>query len=1704
MATAVQLRRGSTGQISSFTGLLGECVVNTTTKTLVVNDGETAGGIPLARADFDNISASATLTLGTLSATQVDITAQGDLRLQDTTGGEYAALQAPGTVSASYTLTMPSAVGASGQALRASDGSGSLEWYTPADVGDITSVVAGAGLTGGGTSGAVTLNAIGTADRVSVSADAIDIDSGYVGQTSITTLGTVASGTWQASIIADAYINDALTISGGTIDNSVIGGTTPAAITATQVDITATGDLRLQDTSGGEYAALQAPGTVSASYTLTMPGAVGSSGQALRASDGAGALEWFTPADVGDITSVVAGAGLTGGGTSGDVTLNAIGTADRITVSADAIDIASGYVGQATITTVGTIASGTWQGTAVAKTYVSGSPSGDYVGTSDSQTLTNKTLTTPVIGTISNTGSLTLPTSTDTLVGRATTDTLTNKTLTSPVLNGSLSGTGFLDENDLVSNSQVAAASQASIKTYVDSVASGLDLLDSVHAASTAALTVTYSNGSSGVGATLTNAGTQAALVIDGQTLVATERVLIKDQAAALQNGIYTVTNVGSGSSNWVLTRSTDFDTGAELDSGSFVFVETGTSNADSGWVMTTDGTITIGTTSINWTQFSKAADILAGDGLTKTGSTIDAIGTSNRISVNGNIDIDAAYVGQASITTVGTIGSGIWQGTAIADTYVTDALTISGGTINNTVIGGSTAAAVSATTLTTSSTLTVGGTTTITGTDDTPLLINTANANGPHLRFQVDGSSKHFVGSGGGVALGDADDLAARAFDNLLFATGNSSTERLRIDSSGRVGVGGAANINWRNDATDDVLMLGSEATLHSDAGVTTELWNNALVNNDDTFVNISGGRGATRYFQYNGEHKWYTAASASAGSTITSEIQTTPKMTLDVTGKVHIGTSGVALLNVNAADGVMDEQYVARFANNEATAGRNYGVFVAGGSNSSDESFSVRPYTNTSTLYLKVRGDGNVGIGGDPSNKLEIRGASTVGTINGHIMLTGDSATTGQGPQIVFSESGNSSNWVGASIGFERTGGSGIGNLLIGTRATAGDANTVATTALTIDSSQKATFGGAIQVNGTTGIYNGLSGDIGGISISPSNTNTIISNNSPGSYGDYGMLFRTMKTTGGAAYVDALTLNYDGEIRVAGQTAVKGSNSKYGMVFPDNSGIAIGSAYTFGNIYGSSGNIFIRANSYVANTGSNGKVHFQTANSSGGQANDVVIDGGTVLIGHGTDTAISGESNELQVYDTNFSLASFATFRDGSDGATLSLAHSRSGTIGTQTVLSDGDTMGAINFIGSDGTDMATAGAAIRVQVDGTPGSNDMPGRFVFLTTADGASTPTERFRISQDGSLSTSTLGTSNVRFGVHAGNSIASGGNYNVLIGDEAGDLINTGGYNVALGYAALSTDDVGNHSTAIGYGALNAQNFASNTDAYNTAVGSKAGESVSTGYYNTLIGGLTGDALTVGIENVAIGVSALGADLNGSGNVAIGAYALTSQEASGTAANNYYNVAIGRSAGLNVSDGYYNTFIGGLAGDTCSNGTNNTTLGYNADVGGGGAVGRIAIGAQVVNSIDQTIAVGYGANTANLDLDGSDTDWAASSDERLKENIVSSTAGLSFINDLRPVTYNWKKAKDVPSELPQYVEGSDDPCLGHEYGTELHGFVAQEVKTVLDNHPEVKKGQSIWSAIEETTVQTLAPGALVPMLVKAVQELSAEVTKLKGE
>ena len=237
-------------------------------------------------------------------------------------------------------------------------------------------------------------------------------------------------------------------------------------------------------------------------------------------------------------------------------------------------------------------------------------------------------------------------------------------------------GTGTVDVSSkrITSLADPSQAQDAATKAYVDSVANGLDVKQSVKAASTAPLTsVLYNNNTTGVGATLINNGTLAALNLDSIALFVDDRVLIKDQTAGLQNGVYVVSHAGSASIPWVLTRATDFDNspGTEVGPGIFFFVEQGTTQADNGYVITTDTAIVIGTTAIVFSQFSGAGQIVAGDGLTKSGNTINAVGTANRISISADaIDISTAYVGLATITTLGTIGTGTWQGSVIGATY--------------------------------------------------------------------------------------------------------------------------------------------------------------------------------------------------------------------------------------------------------------------------------------------------------------------------------------------------------------------------------------------------------------------------------------------------------------------------------------------------------------------------------------------------------------------------------------------------------------------------------------------------------------------------------------------------------------------------------------------------------------------------------------------------------------------------------------------------------------------------------------------------------------------------------------------------------------------------------------------------------------------------------------------------------------------------
>jgi hypothetical protein len=164
------------------------------------------------------------------------------------------------------------------------------------------------------------------------------------------------------------------------------------------------------------------------------------------------------------------------------------------------------------------------------------------------------------------------------------------------------------------------SSTDAATKQYVDDVAQGLHIHAASYAATTANLNATYSNGSSGVGATLTNAGTQAAFSTDGTTPSLNDRILVKNQTTASQNGIYTLTTVGSGSTNWVLTRATDFDTAAEIAGGDFTFVDNGTTLANTGWV-SVDEVTTVGTDPIVFQQFSGAGTYTASNGVLLTGN---------------------------------------------------------------------------------------------------------------------------------------------------------------------------------------------------------------------------------------------------------------------------------------------------------------------------------------------------------------------------------------------------------------------------------------------------------------------------------------------------------------------------------------------------------------------------------------------------------------------------------------------------------------------------------------------------------------------------------------------------------------------------------------------------------------------------------------------------------------------------------------------------------------------------------------------------------------------------------------------------------------------------------------------------------------------------------------------------------------------------
>ena len=272
----------------------------------------------------------------------------------------------------------------------------------------------------------------------------------------------------------------------------------------------------------------------------------------------------------------------------------------------------STWAGSSNITTLGTVTGGTWQGTEVSTTY-----------------------TAAKVTSVNGSGGA--------ITGLAT--------LSSPTFTGTVT----LAQNP-------TQALQAATKQYVDEVAEGLKIKPAVEIATTANLSSTYDNGVGGVGATLTASSNGAFPAIDGVTLSSTtpgsNGVLVKNQSTPAQNGRYNLTQVGNGSTPWILTRCGLCDESSEIP-GMYVFIKRGTSGTGSGWVavVANSSTFVIGTDAINYTQFSSAGTYSAGTGLDLTGTVFSNTGV---LSLNGST---------GAITGIATIASPTFTGTPAAPT---------------------------------------------------------------------------------------------------------------------------------------------------------------------------------------------------------------------------------------------------------------------------------------------------------------------------------------------------------------------------------------------------------------------------------------------------------------------------------------------------------------------------------------------------------------------------------------------------------------------------------------------------------------------------------------------------------------------------------------------------------------------------------------------------------------------------------------------------------------------------------------------------------------------------------------------------------------------------------------------------------------------------------------------------------------------------
>ena len=357
-----------------------------------------------------------------------------------------------------------------------------------------------------------------------------------------------------------------------------------------------------------------------------------------------------------------------------------------------------------------------------------------------------------------------------------------------------------------------------------------------------------------------------------------------------------------------------------------------------------------------------------------------------------------------------------------------------------------------------------------------------------------------------------------------------------------------------------------------------------------------------------------------------------------------------------------------------------------------------------------------------------------------------------------------------------------------------------------------------------------------------------------------------------------------------------------------------------------------------------------------------------------------------------------------------------------------------------------------------------------------------------------------------------------GQDNIAIGYQAMLEHTTGGNNLAIGYQAMDDTGHGACPTSVdnvfigkqsggGTWANNDSNYNVGVGNYtldglmdgaesNVAIGHEAGSAITTADDSVFVGKEAGENVTIADGCVAIGKNAFGGVTVEAANycVAIGHSAIQ-----GTSATNQAGtVGIGFNALSSLSTGAGNTALGYQAGNVLTTGAENTIIGYDCDVASDDNTNNIIIGNNLTGT-DKDNAVFIGNNTNHIENDfNTDATWTYSSDIRQKTAIEDDKLGLGFINKLRTVTYKHKSPSEFPAEWTAYDADDKKPMGGDKI---IHGMIAQEVKAALDKSDIDTFGG--WSVGDDGR-QRISLEKMVLPLIKAVQELSAEVEELKNK